>query len=212
MLFKIVTIFFNRLISISGKVIKLSQTAFIKGRFIFDGVVSLHEILNEIHTKKSDGVLFKIDFEKAFDKIKWPFLLQILQMKGFPNQFSDWVMKTVTSGKVAIKVNDENGVFFPTFQGLRQGDSMSPLLFDHAADALSIMIERAVAAGIIRGFGDQFVDGGVAILQYADDTILLIQNDLCQARNLKFILGLFEMLSGLKINFHKREVYCLGGS
>jgi hypothetical protein len=87
--------------------------------------------------------MFKIDFEKAFDKIKWPFLLQILEVKGFPSKFNDWVMRSISSGKVAIKVNDENGPYFPTFQGLRQGDSMSPLLFDYAADALAIMIERA---------------------------------------------------------------------
>jgi hypothetical protein len=47
-------------------------------------------------------------------------------------------------------------------------------------------------------------------LQYADDTIFLFQDDLEQARNLKFLLCLFEEMSGLKINFHKSEVYCLG--
>jgi hypothetical protein len=54
--FKIITkILCNRLIAIVEKVIKISQTAFIKGRYILDGVVSLHEILNEIHRKKKMG-------------------------------------------------------------------------------------------------------------------------------------------------------------
>jgi hypothetical protein len=54
--FKIITkILCNRLIAIVEKVIKNSQTAFIKGRYILDGVVSLHEILNEIHRKKKMG-------------------------------------------------------------------------------------------------------------------------------------------------------------
>jgi hypothetical protein len=52
--------------------------------------------------------------------------------------------------------------------------------------------------------------GGVAILQYADDTILLVEDNLDQARNLKIILCLFEQMSGLKINFHKSDIYCLG--
>jgi hypothetical protein len=50
----------------------------------------------------------------------------------------------------------------------------------------------------------------VSILQYADDTILLFEDNLEQARNLKFLLCLFEEMSGLNINFHKSEVYCLG--
>jgi hypothetical protein len=45
-------------------------------------VVVLHETIHEIHRKKLDGVLFKIDFEKAYDKVKWSFLQQVLRMKG----------------------------------------------------------------------------------------------------------------------------------
>jgi hypothetical protein len=130
-------------------------------------------------------------------------------MKGFPSEFNDWIMRSVSGGKVAIRVNDADGPYFPTFQGLRQGDPLSPLLFDLTTDALSIMIERA-SRGIITGLEDDFVEGGIAILQYADHTILLMQNNLEQARNLKFILCLFEHMSGLKLNFHKSEVYCLG--
>jgi hypothetical protein len=126
-IFKIITkILCNRLVVISGKIVKKSQTAFIKGRFILDGVVCLHEILNDIHKNKSDGVLFKIDFEKAFDKIKWPFLLQILEMKGLPNKFNDWIMNAVSIGKVTIKVNDENGHFFQLSRVLDKGTLCLP--------------------------------------------------------------------------------------
>jgi hypothetical protein len=42
---------------------------------------------------------------------------------------------------------------------------MSPLLFDYAADALAIMIERAVAGGLICGLEENFFEGGVSVLQ-----------------------------------------------
>jgi mannosylglycoprotein endo-beta-mannosidase len=48
-----------------------------------EGVVILHETIHELHTKKANGVIFKIDFEKAYDKVKWSFLQQTLHMKGF---------------------------------------------------------------------------------------------------------------------------------
>jgi hypothetical protein len=54
------------------------------------------------------------------------------------------------------------------------------------------------------------VDGGLSILQYADDTILFMEHDIEKARNLKLILAAFEQLSGLKINFHKSELFCFG--
>ena len=41
-------------------------------RNILEGVVVLHETLHEIHTKELDGVVFKVDFDKAYDKVKWP--------------------------------------------------------------------------------------------------------------------------------------------
>jgi hypothetical protein len=49
------------------------------GRNILEGVVILHETIHEMHTKKMDGVLFKIDFEKDYDKVKWPFFATNLE-------------------------------------------------------------------------------------------------------------------------------------
>ena len=191
----------NRLTGVIQKVIKPAQTAFLKGRYIMEGVNILHEVLNELHKKKKPGVLFKIDFEKAFDKIKWPFLYQILVQKGFPTEWIDMVMKIVTSGKVGIKVNGEIGPYFATHQGLRQGDPLSPLLFDLVVDVLAVLIERAQEQGVLVGLAQNLIRGGVSILQYADDTILLFENDLEQARNLKIILCFFEQLTGVKNQF-----------
>jgi hypothetical protein len=54
------------------------------------------------------------------------------------------------------------------------------------------------------------VDDGLSILQYVDDTIIFLDHDLEQAKNMKLLLTAFEQLSGLKINFHKREIFCYG--
>jgi hypothetical protein len=59
----------NRITSISQKIIRYSQTAFMHGRHILELVVVLHETIHEFQRKKMDGVLFKIDFEKAYNKV-----------------------------------------------------------------------------------------------------------------------------------------------
>ena len=109
----------------------------------------LHEVLNDLHTKKKSGVLFKIDFEKAYDKINWDFVFVSLKMKGFPDRFIEWVRKSVENGKVAIMVNDHIGNYFPTMKGLRQGDPFSPILFNISVDVVSVLVERAKSCGLI---------------------------------------------------------------
>jgi hypothetical protein len=70
----------DRVTGIANNVIRSSQTASMPGRHILDGVVVLHDTIRELHRKKMDGVLFKIDFEKNYDKLKWSFLQQTLQV------------------------------------------------------------------------------------------------------------------------------------
>jgi hypothetical protein len=77
-------------------------------------------------------------------------------------------------------------------------------------DMLAILVEWAKFDGQIEGVIPHLVDGGLSILQYADDTILFMDHDLEKARNLKLILVVFEQLLGLKINFHKSELFCFG--
>jgi hypothetical protein len=74
-----------------------------------------------LRTKKSNGVIFKIDFEKAHDKVKWSYLQQTLRMKGFSPKWCRWIQNMVSGGSVGMKVNDDIGPYFQTKQGLRQG-------------------------------------------------------------------------------------------
>jgi hypothetical protein len=99
--FKIFTkVLANRLSLVAGKVISSSQSAFLPGRNILEGVVILHETLHEINRKKQKGIILKLDFEKAYDKVNWGFLQQVLRMKGFSNRWCQWIDQIVTGGSV----------------------------------------------------------------------------------------------------------------
>jgi hypothetical protein len=123
---------------------------------------------------------------------------QTLRMKGFSPKWCRWVKSMVTGGSVGIKVNDDVGPYFQTKRGLRQGDIMSPILFNIVADMLTLLINRAKADGQIRGVLPHLIDDGLSILQYADDTIIFIDHDPEQAKNLKLLLCAFEQLSRLR--------------
>ena len=77
---------------------------------------------------------------------------------------------------------------------------------------LAILMNRAKVDGQISGVVPHLIDGGLSILQYADDTILFMDHDLEKARNMKLLLSAFEQVSGLKINFHKSELFCFGNA
>jgi hypothetical protein len=170
-----------------------------QGRNILDGVAILHEIVHKLHSKKLNGVILKIDFEKAYDKVKWSFHQQTLRMKGFSDEWRALIHSFVFRGSVAIKVNDNIGHYFWTKKGLRQGDPLSPMLFNIVANMLAIMIERAKVDGQVEGVIPHLVDGGLSILQYANDTILFMEHDLEKAKNLKLILSAFEKFRVLKL-------------
>jgi hypothetical protein len=65
----------------------------------------------------------------------------------------------IEGGKVGININGTPGSFFNTHKGLRQGDPLSPLLFNLVSDALATMLEKAKAAGQIRGLMTHLVEG-----------------------------------------------------
>jgi hypothetical protein len=145
---KVVT---NRFSEVANGVISPTQTAFIPGRFILEGCVIIHEVLHELRIKNLEGIILKIDFEKAYDKLKWDFLFEVMEKKRFPPKWISWVKSCVMGGKVCVNINGERTDFFRTFRGLRQGDPLSPLLFNLVSDALAAMFDSAKKRGVLSG-------------------------------------------------------------
>jgi hypothetical protein len=93
---------------------------------------------------------------------------------------------------------------------VRQGDSLSHIIFNIVVDMLAILIKWAKEEDLITGVIPHLVDDGLSILQYADDTILFMEHNIDKAKNMKLLLSALEQLSGLKFNFHKSEIFCFG--
>jgi len=85
----------NRLIKIADRLISKNQTTFIKGIFILESVVAAHEIIHDVHKNKESGVILKLDYEKAYDRVSWSFLEEMLVSRGFGRTWVNWIMKVV---------------------------------------------------------------------------------------------------------------------
>ncbi|XP_022873622.1 uncharacterized protein LOC111392499 [Olea europaea var. sylvestris] len=105
-------------------------------------------------------------------------------------------------------MNDTPEGYFRSSRGLRQGDPLSSLLFVIVMEAFSMMLEKAVGEGLLRGFMvDQLQ---VSHLLFADDTLIFCDTDVRQFRNLRRVLLCFKAVSELKINLGISEAIKVG--
>jgi hypothetical protein len=122
-----------------------------------------------------------------------------LEKRGFHQKWYSWIKQVVTSGTVSVKVNSSIGPYIKCHKGVRQGDPLSPILFNLVADCLTRMVSKAQQNGLVTGLVDHIIPHRVAILQYVDDTIIFLKNDMEGAINMKFLMYMYEMMARLKL-------------
>ncbi|XP_017256437.1 uncharacterized protein LOC108225996 [Daucus carota subsp. sativus] len=196
-----------RLSKVLNNLVSEVQSGFMQGRQISDGILLVSEIIGSMKRKKCAGVILKLDFEKAFDSVNWGFLLHLLQKLNFHEKWIKWLESILKSSRISVLVNGSPTKEFTPERGLRQGDPLSPLLFNLVGEVLHCMLVKAEEVGIFQGI--KFGGSGEQIshLQYADDTVIFINDSLDDIRGVKRVLQGFEILSGLKINFAKSKLY-----
>ncbi|XP_028113957.1 uncharacterized protein LOC114312000 [Camellia sinensis] len=200
----------NRLKQVLPRIISETQSAFLRGRNILDGILIANEIVDGWKKARGCGVVLKLDFHKAYDSVNWEFLFSMLVKFGFGTKWVRWMKVCVTSVRSSVLVNGSPTTEFSPQKGLRQGDPLSPFLLIIVAEALNILMGRAKDLGLITGASIGPSSLRITHLQFADDTILFCEADWGEIVNIKRILRCFEVLSGLRINFNKSVVCGVG--
>lgn len=131
------------------------------------------------------------------------FILQLMEHKGFGPK---WLMRMnmiFNSGTSSILPNGIPGMVFHCKRGVRQGDPLSPLLFVLAADILQSLINQAMNQVFLNLPLATSAGSDFPIIQYADDTLIILEACETQLSHLKGILDSFALSSSLKVNFSK---------
>jgi hypothetical protein len=76
--------------------------------------VAAHEIIREVARKEEAGIILKVDYEKAYNRVNWNFLLELFKSRGFSDKWIDWIIKIIQGGSVCVTLNDENGPYTST--------------------------------------------------------------------------------------------------
>nr|GEU46331.1 putative RNA-directed DNA polymerase, eukaryota, reverse transcriptase zinc-binding domain protein [Tanacetum cinerariifolium] len=98
-------------------------------RQILDGPFIINEILDWCKRKCKKAMFFKVDFAKAYDSVRWDYLLDVLTAFGFSSKWCQWIQGTLCFAKASILVNGSPTNEFQFHRGLKQGDPLAPLLF-----------------------------------------------------------------------------------
>ncbi|GKC50318.1 RNA-directed DNA polymerase, eukaryota [Tanacetum coccineum] len=96
-------------------------------------------------------MVFKVDFAKAYDSIRWDYLDDVLNSFGFGSKWRSWIRGGLISGKASILVNGSPTSEFQFHRGLKQGDPLAPFLFILIIESLHLSFSRADEVGIFTG-------------------------------------------------------------
>jgi hypothetical protein len=171
------------------KLIDDDQTGFERSRCIVDNFIYALDLVQSCKTRKKKAIVLKLDFRKAFYMVSWDFLFKILHKSGFDQKWINWIHSLTSTAKIATLLNKISRPWINNKRGLRQGDPLSPLLFLLVVDVLQQIIKRFSIEGHI--LHPIVLDSPCLVIQYADDTLILIQGCPDQASLLKEILDAF---------------------
>jgi hypothetical protein len=199
--YKIFTLILTlRLQNVLGSILHDSQKQ-APNRYILENTRSILDLIYLFENTKEKGSLVFLDQEKAFDRISWDYLIQVLKRKNFGPNFIHWIQLTMVKPRSRIKINNFLSPWVHLQQGVRQGDPLSPLLYVIGIDLFTSAIHNDP---FFQGIQIPHSESFIKALLFADDTAVCI-GTLEDFTRLIYWISIFSAASNSKINFQKSE-------
>ncbi|KAL6134809.1 hypothetical protein ACLB2K_067037 [Fragaria x ananassa] len=209
--YKIISkIIVDRIRPMLKKLISPNQVSFVPGRKISDNIMIAQEILHKCkNAKGTKGFMaWKVDLSKAYDRLNWNFIEQVLYEVKIPIQLVKLIMSCVSTASYQIVLNGELSESFTCSRGIRQGDPLSPYLFVLCMEKLSHTIQHAIEMNYWKPIQSSQSGPFISHLFFADDLILFSEASTSQATIMKCCMDTFCNLSGQSVSLEKSMVYC----
>jgi hypothetical protein len=156
----------NRLKSVAAKIIGSSQSAATPNRSIFDALHLLRNVFSNCKERDIPCLALSLDQAKAFDRIEHDYLFFIIEKMGISTDFASKVKQLYNNIFSQVLVNGFLTTTFSVTRSVRQGCSLSPLLFVIAIEPLLNLIRQSI---IFKGIPISGRVGEERVVCYADD-------------------------------------------
>ncbi|KAK4516494.1 60S acidic ribosomal protein P2 [Mucor velutinosus] len=202
-----------------------SQSGFMPQRFIGEPAMILHCAQSLATATQSTSIALLLDQEKAYDRVNLDYLSAILTAFNMPPQLTSSLLALLATTQVQVNINGNLSAPFTTHRGMRQGDPISPLLFNIIFDPFLRAINNHPN---IQGFDFDYIANTnsrfptplthhvpvadpVKVLAYADDTLVFL-NDLGEFYQLQQLVSRYADASNASLNYHKTQALSLSGA
>jgi len=196
----------GRLSGVLSRIIHIDQTCAVPGRSILDNVHLIRNIFDFTNFKDLPCALISLDQSKAFDRVSHEFMFKTLEACGFGPDFINWVRLLYNGSKSSILANGFVSESFPVKRSVRQGCSLSPLLYVLCMESFAIKIRQDNHICGLRLPGS---DQESRLSQYADDTTCVVTTTQSISKIL-VISELYSLASGALLNKSKSCAIWLG--
>ncbi len=192
----------NRLKSGLSQIISNMQSGFMRGRSIHNNLHLVQDLIDYKDKINDDGIMFFLDFYKAFDTLEHPFVFSALELFGFGKQFRSIISSLYRDTNCSVSLIEGTTSQFNISRGVKQGSPISPLLFILAAEMLALAIKNSDIEQL------KIFDDSIVISQLADGTVLFL-NNIDQVPKTLQIINTFSNALGLCLNLSKCEIMTL---
>ena len=193
-----------RLIKHLSNLVHPTQLAYVKERFIGEGIRLIEDLMEYTKSLDIPGLIVAIDFQKAFDSVHHDYIYKVLEKMNIGPKFISWVKCLYHNIESTVMNNGQSTGYFSINRGVRQGDPLSPYLFILALEPLLTVIrENEQIHGIHAGNTEHKLSA------YADDITALV-GDRHSLDQLLKLFDNFEEISLLTLNKDKTEILGIG--
>ena len=195
----------NRPKMVLDDIVHPDQTGFIAGRVITENIRRIFDIMEYTYKAQIPVVIISIDFEKAFDRVEYKVLYQVLKWFNFGNNFIDMVKLLFTDMSLRVINNGYFSDNIMPMRGLFQGNPAASSLFVIMIETLAIQLRANPKIEGININGKQNL-----LAQFADDLALFLKFKQNCWNEVVNVFQKFEGETGMKINYNKSVVYRIG--